>query len=316
MSTSAAKDLSTDNTKPARKKGTLFARKGEAIPLVDKTGGAEAPEEVVAENRRVFVDDDPRGPKECPETDASSASDAATGSAGDAATGPIDETAPAEGAQESTFESDGEEVATYNDPNPSTALTIINERSMEAGYPDNPTPEEIEEIESEQAAIYGLKHFQDADDPNGQGVQSQPGAHPRSPFTPPSQRRAKQKTGFQTVGGEVGAHIASKDETSARHGDDALYKSEPDHPREASSAGMRGSSPLVGTPTAMVQVCLPLLDFFRLKMAEASLVKSENTIMVEALSAYFEREGIPPIESPRMIADIVARLSPEADQDT
>ena len=88
----------TTNPSSSRLNTGIFARKGTAAPLVDKLGGAEAPEEVVAENHA---------------------------------------------ARRSRAPVSRDDLEDHE-------ITIINERSVEAGYPQNPSPEELAAMEAER----------------------------------------------------------------------------------------------------------------------------------------------------------------------
>ncbi|MGF1545400.1 MAG: hypothetical protein ACFB00_13060 [Parvularculaceae bacterium] len=186
----------------------IFAKKGEALPLVDKKGGAEAPEEVVAENRSRL-----------------------------------------------------------------SGLGVINERSDEAGYPANPTPEEVAAFEAELAALFGDPQTED-DAPAAVNAKADVAA------------AAEPETSGGAVPSFRAAPVAAAPNAAA--------------PKAASNAAENPVAPPAAAPAVdlsggldlPVTLRLPAADVLRLKLAAAVLREGEAGLVAKALTAYFDALGV------------------------
>ncbi len=141
-------------------------------------------------------------------------------------------------------------------------LTVINERSFEAGYPDNPSAEEIAAIEAEADEVASY---------------------------------------FETIGGdadEPGEELFFDDEDAAADArdplddlDDALDGAAPTAP--AAAAGVAGAAvSSVAAVRATVSAQLGARAFLRLAIGATELQMTADELIAEAIEEYLDARGI------------------------
>ncbi len=143
--------------------------------------------------------------------------------------------------------------------------SIINERSAEAGYEPNPTPEEVDQIEAERAAFI--------------------------------RRPARPSAIVETIDSETDAEVDAPGAFEPT--DDIAVSSGPAEFGDAELLDVSAPPPARRVrPTAAAEQAMPLRlslpasDMLRLKLATAILRSDETTIVREALSAYFDQNGV------------------------
>lgn len=144
-------------------------------------------------------------------------------------------------------------------PPPPQPITIINERSFEAGYPDNPSVEEIEAIEAEADEVVSYLESM------GDDVA---GARPDSFFV--------------------------DEAPAARDPLDDLDDVFDDLPA-ASSAPAAGAAPAPAAadgPCAVVSASLSVREFMRLSLGAAELRLAPDQLIAEAIEEYLDARGV------------------------
>jgi hypothetical protein len=154
---------------------------------------------------------------------------------------------------------------------PIPTLKVINERSADAGYPDNPSPEEIAAIEAEADEVVSYFENFGSDDAVKQ-----------------------EKVSFYG-----GAADAEEDENDADADPDPLDDLEDDPPAPGPGAGpwAAPSVPTVGASgpepvRAGVTVQLTAREFMRLSLGAAELNQPAQELIVEAIEDYLDARGV------------------------
>jgi hypothetical protein len=137
------------------------------------------------------------------------------------------------------------------------SMTVINERSAEAGYPDNPTPEEIEAFES------GLDELPSAEPAKGRSAPLEVGFLEDERDDPPSPFDREE------------APLAVPAPASSR-----IIEMRPQRP-----AGK-------GERRAAVTFRMTTRDFLRLKLGAAELNMPAQDVIIEALEEYLDARGV------------------------
>jgi hypothetical protein len=138
-------------------------------------------------------------------------------------------------------------------------MTVINERSIDAGYPDNPSPEEIAALEAEADEV--LSYFEKFGD---------------------SEAIAQEKTAF---------YGDRKDD------DDELETLEDPDPLDAlddldATKGAARPAPETKEVKAGVTVHLSAREFMRLALGAAEMDMSADDLIAEAIEEYLDGRGV------------------------
>lgn len=145
------------------------------------------------------------------------------------------------------------------------SITIINERSYEAGYPDNPTPEEIAALEAEADEVVSY---------------------------------------FENFGSEDAAAVEKDDFYGNDEGEadvldelDDLDDAEPPLNNTVPGPWIASSVPAVAANAAAdvkagVTVQLTAREFMRLSLGAAELQQSAQDLIVEAIEEYLDARGV------------------------
>jgi hypothetical protein len=143
-------------------------------------------------------------------------------------------------------------------PPPPQPITIINERSFEAGYPDNPSVEEIEAIEAEADEVVSYL----------------------------------ESMGGDVAGGRPDSFFVDEPPT-ARDPLDDLDDVFDDLPA-ASSAPAAGAAPAAAAadPRAVVSASLSVREFMRLSLGAAELRLAPDQLIAEAIEEYLDARGV------------------------
>ena len=248
---SSPNDRDKSDRDKENRKASLFARKGTAAPLVDKQGGAEAPEEVVAENK------------------------AARGGAS------VDR------------------------------LTIINERSVEAGYPQNPSPEELAALDAEREAMEGARGGGWMGAANVGRIEGQ-STEDWGALLAPGALREDEAHGGESPADEIrsrqsnaGAERLTGDGASTAAAIIGLGLSR-ETAQAVDAAGGETARALLDSQASAV-ASLPLRQYLRLKIAAAGLSMSEEEIIRRALAAYLDRCAIDDLSDCKTLVEAAAR---------
>ena len=150
---------------------------------------------------------------------------------------------------------------------PPAQMTIINERSYEAGYPDNPSPEEIAALEAEADEV--VSYFENF------GTED---------------AAALEKDDFY---GDEGVP-----EEPGESGDDEAAQTPAPAPEIAAAGPWAGASvpPVAANAafdvTAGVTVQLTAREFMRLSLGAAELEQSAQDLIAEAIEEYLDARGV------------------------
>lgn len=150
------------------------------------------------------------------------------------------------------------QAATPRPPAAPTPLKVINERSIDAGYPDNPSPEEIAALEAEADEV--LSYFEKFGD---------------------SEMLAQEKSAF---------YGDRKDDD-----DDVLDSLEDDDPLDAledEKPAAPQARPAGRGVTAGVTVHLGAREFMRLALGAAEMELSADDLIAEAIEEYLDARGV------------------------
>ncbi len=156
------------------------------------------------------------------------------------------------------------------------SLTIINERSFEAGYPDNPTPEEIAALEAEADEVVSyFENFGTADEL----------ALEKDDFYGDADETEDDEDAMLDLNEDDLAEAGFDD------GDDALS------PGPWAMSGTGASVPPVAAPNAFevkagVTVQLTAREFMRLSLGAAELGQTAQELIAEAIEDYLDARGV------------------------
>lgn len=243
----------------------LLARKGFAAP-------SNSPVQDPAEETDAFALEPTRKnakPKAVPTTPAASEEKSGAKNVADAATPkkksepekvqkPAPESKPSSEIKPSSQNKSEGKAAVKGD----APMMIINERSYEAGYPDNPTPEEIAALEAEANEVVSyFENFGTEDD------------------------AALEKDDFYGIEGE----------NELEELDDLAVEPAPTAPPAGPWAG--ASVPAVSPSAAFevragVSVQLTAREFMRLSLGAAELEQSAQELIVAAIEEYLDARGV------------------------
>jgi hypothetical protein len=141
-------------------------------------------------------------------------------------------------------------------------MTVINERSIDAGYPDNPSPEEIAALEAEADEV--LSYFEKFGD---------------------TETIAQEKSAF------YGDRPDEDDDLdSLEDDDDPLDELEGDAP--APQAAAPTPAPQTKEVKAGVTVHLSAREFMRLALGAAEMDISADDLIAEAIEEYLDARGV------------------------
>ncbi len=164
-------------------------------------------------------------------------------------------------------------------PAPTEPLVVINERSMEAGYPDNPSPEDIAALEAEADEV--VSYFENFGSEDA---------------------AALEKDDF--YGGDASAEDAEEDVLDELDDLEAVEDPEDEGRRPAAAlGGVTVAGPWAGASVppvaagasevkAGVTVHLTAREFMRLSLGAAELGESAQELIVEAIEEYLDARGV------------------------